>query len=147
MFNKIIHINRIEDIRYGTTKIRFQKSQAEIMALLKKHGCEETAVITKGNECKIGFIYEGKPYMLDIPQVYVKKVYVDWIGIRIVKYYLEILLELSKQRVVNFDDAMLGTRMVEMNGKKFTLREVVDTMPMPRLTDGFHSQPQEEGVK
>jgi len=136
MFHKIIQIKRIEDIRYGHTNKSFSQSLGEIMALLEKHGCQQIATVKDGTSRMIGFVYQEKPYRIDIPQVYVKGVLNENIGIRVVKYYLEIILELSKQRVMDFDLVMLGTRMVDVNGKISTLRDAIGTLPVPLLVEG-----------
>ncbi len=129
MFNDKIHIDKPNDIRYGTTKKSFHATYGEILALLSKHGCEQTATTRDGNIHKIGFVFQDNPYMIQIPRVYVKGEYNDMIGIRLVKYYLEIILEWSKQRIIDFEFIMLGTRMVNIDGITITLKDAVEQMP------------------
>jgi hypothetical protein len=104
------------------------------MKLLENHGCKQILTTQNGNEHQIGFVYEGKPYLIQIPQVFVNREYDDKIRIRIVLYYLETLLELSKVRAINFNFAMLGTQMVDVDGIRMPLAEVMEKqLPIPKL--------------
>lgn len=136
MFNKAIYVKNVKEIRYGTTQVPFSRTEGEIKELLKKHGCQQMVTAMDGNYVRIGFVYQGKPYMIDVPCVYVgpKKELNERIGIRLVLYYLEILLDWSKVRAIDFDKFLLGARMVEIEGKVHTLQEVVDKLPIPALT-------------
>lgn len=129
MFKKEIHVEKRNDIRYGTTKIGYNKTMNEIMGLLDKHGCEETIVHRKEGNLKIGFVYQDEPYMITVPKVYVKGTLNKKIGVRIVKYFLEIILDWKKERLVNFKVAMLPYRVVRLDGKSYQLGEVADEFP------------------
>ena len=137
MFVDIIHIKRKEDIRYGSTKIPFGQTFTEIMVLLRKHGCNKIATIEDDGKNKIIFEYQEYPYLITVPSVYVKSIYNDKIRIRIVKYYLETILELTKQRVMDFDFVMLGSRILQIEGQSITLKEAVDKLPPAKLFNGF----------
>lgn len=140
MFAERINIKKENQIRYGTTKIPYQKSFGEIMSLLQKHGCDQIATMKDGDTQKIGFVYQEKPYIIQIPRVFINGVYNEMIGIRLVKYYLEIILEWSKQRIIDFEFLMLGTRMVNINGHSTTLKEAVDNLPPAELFGGMGNQ-------
>lgn len=133
MFTDRIEIKKPNQIRYGTTKISYEQTFGEILALLKKHGCDQIATMKDGDIEKIAFVYQDNPYIIKIPRVFVDRIYNDMIGIRLVKYYLEIILDWSKQRIIKFEDLMLGTRMVNIAGKSTTLKEAVDEMPPAQL--------------
>ncbi len=137
MFTDKIEIKKPNEIRYGTTLIAYEKTFGEILALLSKHGCDQIATMKDGDIQKIGFVYQDNPYMIRIPRVFVAGEYNEKIGIRLVKYYLEIILDWSKQRIINFEDLMLGTRMVNIAGKSTTLKEAVDEMPPTQLFQGM----------
>ena len=112
MFRKEIHIKKKNQIRYGTTTIAFEKTFGEIMALLRKHKCEQIMTLEKESFQQIGFTIDMRPYIIVVPRVYVDGVYHDNIGIRIVKYFLETILELVKERIVDIEFLMLGSRMM-----------------------------------
>ena len=134
MFSKeIIHVEYASHIRYGTTKLSFQQTMSQIMALLNKHGCNKIATAQDGEIRAIQFIYQEKLYEVTFPRVYVKKVYNDRIGIRIVKYYLEIILDLAKDRAIDFEGAMLGSKMVQIGDRSMTVKDAVDHLDPAEL--------------
>lgn len=134
MFIKVVHIKNKKDIRFGTTHCTFFQTFSQIQQLLEKHGCRQIITTQNGNEHQIGFVYQEKPYLIDVPQVFIKGVYDNKIGIRIILYYLETLLELSKMRAINFNFAMLGTQMVDVDGVRRPLGEVLEKqLPIPQL--------------
>jgi len=147
MFADTIQIKKESDIRYGTTKINFHKTYGEIMALLGKHGCDQIATMKDGDIQRIAFVYQDNPYMISIPRVFVSGIYNDKIGIRLVKYYIEIILEWSKQRIINFEYLMLGARMVNIDGQNQTLKEAVDNLPPVKLFEGLSATKQLIGNK
>ena len=137
MFADKIEINKPNQIRYGTTQIAYEKTFGEILALLSKHAYDHIATMKDGDIQKIAFVYQNNSHMIRIPRVFVDGQYNEKIGIRLVKYYLEIILDWSKQRIINFEDLMLGTRMVNIAGKTTTLKEAIDEMPPTKLFQGI----------
>ncbi|MCK4545127.1 hypothetical protein KAU43_06275 [candidate division WOR-3 bacterium] len=137
MFTDKIEIKKPNDIRYGTTKIPYEQTFGEILALLSKHGCDQIATMKDGDIQKIAFVYQENPHIIKIPMVFVDNIYNEKIGIRLVKYYLEIILDWSKQKIIKFEDLMLGTRMVNIAGKSTTLKEAVDEIPPTQLFQGM----------
>lgn len=144
MFNEKIFINNERDIRYGTTRISAQKTMGEIMDLLEKHKCDE--ILTRSSRetgaKQIAFIYQEKPYMITIPKVYVKKVLNECIGARLVKYYLEIILDWAKHRVVNVESLLMAQRMVQIEGQSYTMEDVVNKMEPGKILGAFGEQKQ-----
>ena len=131
MFNKIIKIERKENIRYGTTKISNNKTIGEIMDLLDKHGCDKTLLMKeKGGYDQIGFEIEGNPYLFTIPAVYVKGELNECIGPRLIKYFLEVILELTKSRAIDLSTLLLGSRCVR--DEKGRLTNVTDYL-LPQI--------------
>lgn len=127
MFNKIIKVQNKNDVRYGTTTIKFEKTYSQIMGLLRKHECEQI-FCTKDNEGfdQIGFTIELKPYLIVVPKVYVKDWYDDRIGIRIVYYLIDIILNLTKERIIDPDTLLLGSRLVhDESGQMRTVTEYI----------------------
>jgi hypothetical protein len=133
MFPKIIHIDNVKDIRYGTTEIGFYQTKAQLDKLLDKHGCTKVISGRDGTFNMIGFEYQEKSYMLAIPNVYVKGVLVERLGIRIVFRYLEVLLELAKERVIDLDFALLSAKMVQTSIGTMTVGKALEKMPQADL--------------
>lgn len=129
MFPKAIHLKSEKEIRYGLTSVGFYQTKAQIEKLLDKHGCTKVMTGREGTFNIIGFEYEGKSYMLTIPNVYVKNELVERIGIRIVFRYLETLLELAKDRVIDLDCALLSSKMVHTPHGTMTLGLALAKMP------------------
>lgn len=132
MFNEIIKIEKKEQIRYGTTIISFDKTFGQIIKLLRRHRCSKILLIEETPQ-RIAFELDSKPYIVTIPRVYINNIYNDKIGIRIVFRYLETLLELAKQRVIDFDTFMLGSRIIETPQGTLTLKDAVNKLPMPKI--------------
>ncbi|MFA5217030.1 hypothetical protein [Sulfuricurvum sp.] len=147
MFNEKIFINNLNEIRYGTTKISSMKTMSEIMELLEKHKCEEilTRNSTQTGTKQIAFVYQGLPYMITIPKVYVgkSKEFNEDIGARLVKYYLEIILDWAKLRVVNLENLLVGQRIVQIDGKNYSMLDVVNKMPPGKMLGAFAEKPPE----
>lgn len=137
MFFDRILVKRKEDIRYGLTEISFQRTQAQIMKLLKDHGCDRTGFLSNGDEHVLVFELDEKPYEIHIPRVFIRDQYNDRLGIRIVFRYLETLLELVKHRIIDFEFLMMGTKIVEHDGVRRLLGEVVKEIPTPELLSGI----------
>jgi len=127
MFNKVIKVAKEGEVRYGTTKIPFDKTYAEILTLLRRHGCEQIfCQQTKDGFHQIGFTLNMKPYLIDVPKVYVRNVYQDRIGIRIVYYLIEIILTLTKEGLINPDTLLLGCRLVhDQDGNMRTATDLI----------------------
>lgn len=146
MFYEKIFINSVKDIRYGQTEISAQKTMGEIMNLLEKHKCDEilTRSSRESGAKQIAFIYQDNPYMITIPLVYVgeNKVLHDKIGVRLVKYYLEIILDWAKHRVVDLQNLLMSQRMVQIDGKNYTMMDVMNKMPAGKLLESFAETPQ-----
>jgi hypothetical protein len=147
MLVKVIRVKKPNDIRFGTTQIPYDKTFGQVMALLRKHGCTKIAMasdISEDEEInKIAFELNEKSYMIDVPRVFVKKgkygnyEYNDMIGIRLVYWFLQTMLELVKQRVIDMDQAMLSARMVRTPYGSMTLGEAVESIPPAELSDMF----------
>ena len=133
MFPKAIHIKSENEIRYGRTQVGFYQTKAQIEKLLDKHGCDKAITCRDGTFHILGFEYEGKSYMITIPNVYVKERLVDRIGIRIVYRYLEIILELAKERAIDFEGALLCTKMVHTPDGDMPLGEALKHIPEAQL--------------
>lgn len=133
MFKEEIHIKKKNDIRYGTTKIKPSKTQAEIMELLDEHDCSKIGVWQEGKKKVIGFEYQDKTYTITVPRVYVRGTYKKNIGIRLVKYYLEIMLDWAKERVIDFDFMMLPNRVVNYKGQQYRFGDLTDKLPDGQL--------------
>ena len=133
MFNETIFIKKKSEIRYGNTTIPYEKTFGEILALLSKHGCDQIATSKDHEKQRIAFVYQDNPYVITVPQVYIKDTFEPKIGIRLVKYYLEILLDWTKMRIIDFEFLMLGSRMMDIDGNNFTLKEAVDQLPKAEL--------------
>jgi hypothetical protein len=133
VFRDRINIENIKDIRYGHTTIAYQRTFGQVLGLLDKHGCTKTMTYKEGDINKIGFELDNKPYIINIPRVYVKGVYDDKLGIRLVFRTLEALLELTKQRVVDFEFLMLGSRIVHTPEGNKTLKEAVEQISAKQL--------------
>jgi hypothetical protein len=144
VFKETIHIEKRgkDHLRYSTTTVPYDKTFGEIMALLAKHECQEVATRKKGNSQLIGFVYQDKPYIVTVPQVFVGDEYDDRIGIRLVKYHLEIVLDWAKQRVIDFDYLMLGSRIVHVAGEDIPLKEAVETLPPADMFKGIQRRPE-----
>jgi len=142
MFHEIINIKNVNHIRYGGTKKSLNQTKADIEKLLKKHGVEKIGTMSDGNNHQIAFEYQGKPYVFNVPQVFVKGVYNERVGIRQVYRFLEIVLEWDKQRVIDFDFLMLAGRMLQIDGKTITLLEAVNKMPQGRIPALVESLPE-----
>lgn len=146
MFYEKIFINNERDIRYGTTKISPQRTMGEIMDLLEKHECDE--ILTRSSRetgaKQIAFIYQDNPYMITIPKVFVgsNKVLNESIGPRLVKYYLEIILDWAKHRVVDIENLLMAQRMVQIDGKNYTMIDVMNKMPAGKILESFAETPQ-----
>ena len=127
MFAKIIKVKNRSDIIYGRTEISYNRTYTEIMDLLKKHGCDRIAFMEDAGQQIIVFEYEGHTYRLGIPRVYINNVYNDRIGIRLIRHYLKPLLELVKIRVIDFGDALLGSRLLSLpEGGSITYGEALE---------------------
>jgi hypothetical protein len=107
MFNKEIRVKRRKDIRYGLTEKKPEETLTDIMALLRKHGCEKVGTIYVGDDIRIGFELDKLPFLIDVPRVFINNRYDEKIGIRIVFRYLETLLELAKNRAVSVHNLFL----------------------------------------
>ncbi len=136
MFMERIFVRNIGDIRYGYTEIPASRTMAEIMNLLKEYECEEilTRASRTGND-QIAFIFQGTPFLITIPKVYVgkNKVYNERIGIRMVLYYLEVILAWAKIRAIDINNLLMGQRIVQIGDKTMTMSEVVNTLPPVEL--------------
>ncbi len=145
MLVKVIRVKRPNDIRYGTTTIAYERTFGEVMGLLKKHHCTKIAMATEiaedGEINKIAFELDEKSYMMDVPRVFVKEgkygnyEYNDKIGIRLVYYFLQTMLEMVKQRIVDPDQFMLAARIVQTPHGSMTLGQAVETIPLGQLSD------------
>ena len=135
MFIKIIKVNSQSEIRFGQTTISYARTYSQIIELLRKQRCEQIFLTAnKEGFDQIGFTVELKPYLITIPKVYVKNIYNDKIGIRLVFRFLETLVELIKIRALTFDAAMLGSRMVhDENGELKNVSEYL----LPKLEKEF----------
>lgn len=146
MFYEKIYIDSVNNIRYGTTKISPQKTMGEIMNLLEKHECDE--ILTRSSRetgaKQIAFVYQGNPYMITIPKVFVgrNKELNEMIGPRLVKYYLEIILDWAKHRVIDLQNLLMAQRMVQIDGKNHTMMEVMNKMPPGKILQSFAENPQ-----
>lgn len=137
MFNETIHIEKVSDIRYGTTKIPAAKTQAQIESPLEKNGCQKTMFVRNGDMRQIAFEFEGNPYVITVPRVFVKGAFNDRIGIRLVLYYLEIVLAFAKERVINFEFTMLSSRLVPAMGTQMSVADAIAALPEGRLFSGY----------
>lgn len=131
MFHKVIHLKRVNEIRYGTTNISYEQTFGQIMALLRKHGCTKIATMEdeQTGEAQIAFELSESAYVVTIPKVYVNKILNRKIGIRIVFRFFETLLEMVKQRAIDIDFLMLGSRLVDTPRGRMTLKEAADSLP------------------
>jgi len=138
MFNDIIHVKNKSEIRYGHTEIPTSRTMAELMKLLKEYECDEilTRTSKKGND-QLAFVYQEVPFLITIPKVYIKNVLNERIGVRLVLYYLEIIMAWAKARIIDIDSLLMGQRMVQIEGKNMTMKEVVDTLPPGKLLESF----------
>ena len=142
MFNKIIKIEKKTDIRYGTTTISKNKTIGEIMDLLDKHGCEKTLLMKeKGGYDQIGFEMGENPYLFTIPAVYVKGELNESIGPRLIKYFLEVILELTKSRAIDLSTLLLASRCVR--DEKGRLTNVTDYI-LPQIQNQMLLEPGKE---
>ncbi len=124
MLVKTIYVDSPSKIRYGTTKKPPETTMGEVIALLKKHGCSKVAMASDlgedGETNRIAFELDKVPYMLDVPRVYIRKgrgytkqyEYNDMIGIRLVYYFLQTMLEMVKNRIVDIKFLMLPSMVV-----------------------------------
>jgi len=134
MFNEEIKIERKSQIRYGQTEKTFDETMIKIKELLRKHNCTKIMTLEEGNKHAIAFELNEKPYVINIPKIYVRGNYNDKIGIRIIFRYLETLLELAKDKIVDFETLMLGSRLIQTpDGNKITLKDLVSKLPVPKL--------------
>jgi hypothetical protein len=113
--------------------VGFYQTKAELEKLLDKHGCTKVISGRDGTFNMLGFEYQGKSYMLAIPNVYVKGVLVERLGIRIVYRYLEVLLELAKERVIDLDFALLSAKMVQTAIGTMTVGKALEKIPQADL--------------
>lgn len=147
MLVKVIRVKKPNDVRFGTTQIPYEKTFGQVMALLRKHGCSKIAMASDISEeeeiNKIAFELDKKSYVIEVPRVYVKKgkygnyEYNDKIGIRLIYWFLQTMLEMVKQRVIDLDQLMLSARMVRTPYGSMTLGEAVETIPSAELSDMF----------
>jgi len=114
MFKEVIRINNKSLIRMGQTKIPFHQTFGEILVLLSKHECDQVLTSRNGDKHQIAFVYQSVPYLMTIPRVFVQNKYNDMIGIRMVYYYLRIMLDWAKERVVDLPQIMLASRLIEV---------------------------------
>lgn len=127
MFNKTIKVDRANDIRFGTTEKSFDSTYGQIITLLRNNKCEQIFCQQDDEGFhQIGFTLKMKPYLINIPKVYVRSVYNDRIGIRVVYYLIEIILSLAKEGLIDPDTLLLGTRLVhDKDGKMKTVTQEI----------------------
>lgn len=129
MFKNEIFVDKKGDIRFGYTEVSYNQTFQEIMDILDEHECEEVITRRKKGKTQIGFVYQDDPYLITVPKVYIRDTLNKDVGIRIVKYYLEIVLDWEKERPIDFDIAMLPFRVVEYKGGRYTLGDMVNELP------------------
>ncbi len=146
MFHKTIHIKSVSEIRYGHTRVSYEQTYGQIMALLRKHGCDKIATMRDEttNSDQFAFEYNKNTYVFTVPRVYLKGKFDEKIGIRIVLYFLETLLELTKNRVVDIEFLMLGSRMVETEKGTMTLKQAADRLPPKAIFKDMVALPEGE---
>lgn len=126
MFKDEIHVDKKNDLRYGTTKKPVHETMNEVMQLLREYDCERIVTDQQDDNLRIGFIYQGKPYKITVPKVYVKGEYEEKIGVRVVYQYLKIILSWTDEGVMSLNKALMSNRMVKLKGKTVALGEVAD---------------------
>ena len=134
MFVKELHRKSKSDIRYGTTKVSYQKTFVDIMKLLDKHDCSQVMTYKEGDNLSIAFTYLNKTYLIPITKVYVNGKYEDKIGIRVIFRQLETMLELANEGFADMETLMLGCQLVRVDGENKRLAEVIKTEPAKLLT-------------
>ncbi len=113
MFKPMIKIHSKTQITCGTTTVPSAKTYADIIALLGKMGCDRVVTDISGNAMTIAFQLDGVPYIIQVPQVFVKSVYNERIGIRIVFHFLKSMLNLVKERAIDPSQLFLATRIID----------------------------------
>ncbi len=146
MFEDEVHVKKKNDFRYGTTKKPAYETMNEIMDLLDEYGCERVMTDRKGESMRIGFIFEGRPYKIQIPKVYVNGKYNEKIGIRVVYHFLKIVLSWSKQGIVSMERALMSGRMVQIGNRTLSLGEAAEELDDGDLSStlGKHLPPKRE---
>lgn len=143
MFRREVHVSDKGDLSYGYTDKEPHDTMNEIMQLLDDNGCSRILTEKQGDNMRIGFVFEGKSYAITVPRVYVNGNYKAKIGVRVVYHFLRILLTWTKQGVVDLDKALLGGRMIKLQGETVTMDEAVEKMPQGELTSTMESELEE----
>lgn len=128
MFKDEVRVKSKNELRYGTTRKPAHETLNEIMELLDDYDCDRVLTDREGDQLRIGFIFQGTPYKIAVPRVYVDGEYNDKIGIRVVYHYLKMLLSWTKEDIVDLDKALMSSRMVEMGGESVALGEAADEL-------------------
>jgi len=89
---------------------------------------------------RIGFIFEGKPYKIKIPKVYVRGNYKEKIGIRVVYHFLKMVLSWTQESVVDMEKALMSSRMVELQGRSVSLGEASKALENGGLSSTLDSE-------
>lgn len=129
MFEEEVHVKKKGDLRFGYTKKKAHETMNDIQDLLDEYDCSEVVTQKKGDKMKIGFIYQGKPYKLNIPRVYINGRYNEKVGPRVVYHFLEIVLSWTDSGIISMDKALMASRMVRIKGKDVSLGEASDKLP------------------
>lgn len=135
MFPHEIHLERESQIPFGTTKLDFFQTQADIQRMLAHFGAQRILINKDGDKHEIMFELHGKAYMLRVPRVYVKKgkgrarkeEYMPHIGIRVIYHYLKAVLPYIEGKMVLGEQALLAARLViNKDGEMVPLSAHVD---------------------
>lgn len=140
MFEEEVHVNKKNELRYGTTKKPAHETMNEIMQLLREYDCERIVTDYEGDTMRLGFIYEDKPYKITIPKVYIRGEYEEKIGVRVVYHFLKIVLSWSKQGIVSLNKALMSGRMVKLRGKNLSLGEASEGLENGQLSSIIQSE-------
>lgn len=140
MFEDEVYVDKKNELRYGTTKKPAHETMNEIMQLLTEYDCERIVTDYEGDTMRLGFIYEGKPYKITIPKVYIRGEYEEKIGVRVVYHFLKMVLSWTKQGIVSLNKALMSGRMVKLQGKTVSLGEASEALEDGKLSSTIQSE-------
>lgn len=112
MFNKDIRLKTGEKIRWGSTEKTPDETLLDITKLLRKHKCDKVGTMYVKEDIVIAFELDGMPFRIDVPKVYYNDNYKEKMGIRVVFRYLEVILDLTKNRAVPVQNLLLPMAQV-----------------------------------
>lgn len=139
MFPEEIRLDKLDAKKIPgiTTQVDYYNTEKAIRKLLDNMKCKQVLLFQDGDSRKIAFNIGKNPYIFRIPMVFLRGVYKEQIGIRLVYNFLKASLPYVEQGIIEGDQLLLSARLVwDKDGQMIPLSDKMEDILVESEFDG-----------